>query len=57
LPGAAASGETREYVSIITGRTADDWASDVRATATDAERHADALSRSGRGFRAAATAA
>jgi len=28
-------GETREYVSIITGRTADDWASDVRSERPD----------------------
>jgi hypothetical protein len=28
-------GETREYVSIITGRTADDWASDVRSERSD----------------------
>jgi hypothetical protein len=28
-------GETREYVSIITGRTADDWASDARGERPD----------------------
>ena len=43
-------GETREYVSIITGRAADDWASDARREPSDATAGAtaDALSRYGR---------
>ena len=32
-------GETRGYVSIITGRSADDWASDARAERGEALRH------------------